>query len=345
LRLAGVKALVGSPAMLLPAEASAALARIRPLNLEVLRWNAATVAKNVQVTDDELRQAFEERAKDLTVPEKRSVRYVLFALTPAERELENKQRVEALQKVASATGDFAQALSDGAGNLAAVAGTKGVQVQTTPLFAADGSTGGALADADGEVVPAAAAVAFRLPPGEGNFEIIQVGDDGYAVIEVAAVEAARPMTFEEARADLRADLIAGKRDTMVREAATSALTKIRAALAGDKTFAEAAKEAGLKPEKIEGLSVFDEGLDPAQRQLAASAMDLPDGTLGDFTPSPDGGLAVYVAGRSAVDEETAAKQRPMVEGGLLEGKQMLLFAQWLTTARQEAGLQILRPMM
>jgi hypothetical protein len=35
----------------------------------------------------------------------------------------------------------------------------------------------------------------------------------------------------------------------------------------------------------------------------------------------------------------------MIEQGMLQGKQMLLFAQWLATARDEAGLQILRPMM
>ena len=345
LRLAEVKALVGSPAVLLPQEASSALARLRPLDLEVLRWNATTVAKNVEVGDEELRKAFDERAKDLTVPEKRSVRYVSFALSPEESKLEGKERVEALQKVATATGDFAQSLSDGAGDLAAAAAKAGVAVQTTPLFASDGSTGGALAEADGEVVPAAAAVAFRLPAGGGNFEIVQAGQDGYAVIEVAAVEAARPMTFDEARADLRAELIAAKRDTMVREAATSALTQIRTALGEGKSFADAAKQAGVRPEKVGGLSIFDEKLEPAQRQMAASAMDLPDGTLGDFTPSPDGGFAVYVAGRGEVDAETAAKQKPMVESGLLEGKQMLLFAQWLATARQESGLQILRPMM
>ena len=344
LRLAEVKALVGSPAVLRPEEASAAMARLRPLDLDVLRWNATTVAKDVGVGDDELRKAFDGRAKDLQEPEKRSVRYVLFALSPEEAKLEGKERVEALQKVATATGDFAQSLSAG-GDLAAAAARAGLAVRTTPLFAADGSTGGALAEADGEVVPAAAAVAFRLPPGGGNFEIVQAGQDGYAVIEVAAVEAARPMSFDEARADLRADLIAAKRDAMVREAAASALTQIRAALAEGKSFADAAKQAGVKPEKVGGLSIFDEKLEPARRQLAAAAMDLADGTLGEFTPSPDGGFAVYVAGRGEADAETAAKQKPMVENGLLEGKQMLLFAQWLATARQESGLQILRPMM
>jgi hypothetical protein len=35
----------------------------------------------------------------------------------------------------------------------------------------------------------------------------------------------------------------------------------------------------------------------------------------------------------------------MMERSLLEGKEMLLFAQWLATARQESALQVLRPMM
>jgi hypothetical protein len=132
---------------------------------------------------------------------------------------------------------------------------------------------------------------------------------------------------------------------MLREAATAGLDKVRATLAEGKTFAEAAKQAGLKPEKVSGLNLFDPEMDPSKRQLAAAAMELADGAVSDFTPSPDGGFAVYVAGRGDLTEEAAAKQKPTIENGLLEGKQMLLFAQWLATAREESDLQVLRPMM
>ena len=345
LRLAGIKDLVGSPAMVMPGEAAAALNRIRPLNLEILRWKATSVAKNVQVGESELTEAFAARAQDLQVPEKRSVRYVLFALTPDQRDLAGAERVAALQKTATATGDLSQALADGGGDLVAVAAEKGLEVQTTPFFAPDAATGAASEGLDGEVVTAAAAVAFRLPQGPGNFEIIQVGNDGFAVVEVAGVEAARPMTFEEARADLLADLIARQRDTMVREAADRDLAEMRAAMDGGKDFAAAARAAGVKPEKVSGLSVLDRELAPDRRQIAMAAIDMADGTLGSFAPTPDGGFAVYVASRGELDEQAMAEQRPMMESGLLEGKEMLLFAQWLTTARQESALQILRPMM
>jgi hypothetical protein len=74
-------------------------------------------------------------------------------------------------------------------------------------------------------------------------------------------------------------------------------------------------------------------------------MDLPVGALGEFVPGPNGGFAAYVVARSQPDADTLAQRRPMLEQGMLQGKQMLLFAQWLVTARDRAGLQILRPMM
>lgn len=345
LRLAAVRALVTSPAVVLPGEVSFAVERIRPLDLEVLRWDAASAGKNVDVSDEELRSVFAQRAAQLLVPEKRSVRYALFVLDRKQRELEGKERVEALQKLSTATGDFARVLSEGGQDMASAAAGIGAEVRTTPLFGSDGSTSGALAGDDGEIVPAAAAVAFRLPLGAGNYEIVQVGQDGYAVIEVAAVEAGRPMTFEEAQADLRAELIAQKRDAALRQAAEEDISAIRSALAEGQTFAQAAKAAGIKPETMSGLSPLDRDLDATQRGIAVSAVDLPAGTLGDFNPVPPGGFAVYVAARGQTDEATAAEQLPTIENGILEGKEMLLFAQWLVTARQESGLQVLRPLM
>jgi hypothetical protein len=131
---------------------------------------------------------------------------------------------------------------------------------------------------------------------------------------------------------------------MVREAAERDLGELRAAMDGGKDFAAAAQAAGVKPEKVSGLSVLDRELAPDRRQIAMAAIDLADGALGGFVPAPDGGFAVYVASRGELDEQAAAEQ-PMMERSLLEGKEMLLFAQWLATARQESALQVLRPMM
>lgn len=345
LRLKAVKALVESPAFVAAGDIKSALQRVAPADVKLLRFNAATIGKDVKVTDDEVAAAFVERKAKLNAPEKRSVRYVAFVLSPQEAEAKDKARIEALQKIATATGDFAQSLGDTGKPLADAAAAKGFAVKTTPLFAADGAAGGALKGAEADVVAAAARVAFRLPASPGNFEILQIGDNGYAVIEVAEVQQARPLTLDEARADLRADLITTKRDAAVREAVAKALPAIRESLASGKSIDEAAKAAGLKTEEMKGLSVMSQDLDAAQRQIAASVMELPAGSLGEFVAAPDGGFVPYVVSRGEPDAETLAKRRPMIEQGLLQGKKMLLFAQWLATAREKANLEARRPVM
>jgi hypothetical protein len=343
LRLAGVKALVQSPAFLLPGEVEPALQRVAPVDVEVLRFDAAAV-RGISVNDEELQKAFDEKKSSLQSPEKRSVRYVALVLTPEEKELADKDRVAALQKLATATGEFTQALGEG-GALADIAKARGLEVRTSPLFAAGGATTGALSDLDGEVVPAAAAVAFRLPATPGSFEIVELAQDGYAVIEVAEVQAARPLTLEEASADLRAGLIEQKRAVAVQEAAAGTLGKLREAMAKGDSFAAAVKATKADTETMKGLSPFDEELTPAQRQVAMAVMDQAVGTLGEFVPGPDGGFAAYVAARNEPDAAALAERRPKIEEGMLQGKEMLLFAQWLVTAREAAGLQILRPTM
>jgi len=345
LRLEAIKALVQSPALVQPGDLEPALARLAPTDVELLRFDASAVAKDVTVSDEELQQAFAERQQALQAPERRSVRYAAFVLSPAEKDLQDKARIDALQQIATATGQLAEALGDGTTGLSAAAAAKGVAVQVTPLFGPDGGVDGALTDLDGEVVPAAAAVAFRLPEGPGHFEILELGPDGYAVIEIAEVQPARPLTFDEARADLRADLIMLKRTAAVRETAEAALAKIREELAAGTPLAEAVKAALIQSESLKALTPFTEDLTPEQRQVAMAVMDLPVGTLGEFTPALDGGFAAYVAARHEPDAETLAQRRPMVEQGLVQGREMLFFAQWLVTAREAAGLQILRPMM
>ncbi len=345
LRLEGVRELVVTPAVVQPSEIDPALERLAPADIEVVRFSTADAAKDVSASDDEVQKAFDERKATLQSPEKRSVRYVAFVLSPEERELKDKDRVQALQKISTATGSLAQALGDGGATLVEAAAAGGLEVRTTPFFASDGAAGGALEGLDGEVVPAAAKVAFRLPSGPGNFEIVQLGDDGYAIIEVSGVEAARPLTFEEARADLRAGLIEAKREQALKESAGKALSSIREALSSGKTIAEAAEAAGAKIEAKKGLTLFSEELSPEDRQLAMAVVDLPVGVLGDFVPEPNGGFAAYVVSRGEPDAEKAAQRRPLILQGAAQGKQMLLFAQWLATAREESGLHILRPVM
>jgi hypothetical protein len=254
--------------------------------------------------------------------------------------------VQALQKVASETNDFAQALADSGRSMDSFGESKKTDVHVTPFFDAKGEADGKLLAQDGDVIAAGKAVAFRLSPQPGNYEIVELGEKGYAVVEVASVKVPRQLEFDEARADLRAELIAQKRDRAVTDKAASALPEIRAKLSSGSSIAEAAKDAGLKTSEMKGLSVFDRELKPDQREIAIAVADLPEGSLGDFQARPGGGgFAAYVAKRSKPEEKELAERRPMIESGALQGKKMLMFAQWLADARRQSGLEMLRPAM
>lgn len=348
LRLREIKALVESPAVVFPSEVTPVLARMAPLDVVVFDFDAALAGEAAAVSDEEIQKAYEGRKDSLQAPEMRALRYVTFLVPEAETgKAETKEgaaaRLAALQKTASETNDFAQALADSKEGMVAFAKRKNVEVQTTPLFDAKGGIiGKAAGSHDTGVVEAAREVAFRLPAQLGNYEIVELGQKGYAVIEVAEVKAPRQMEFEEARADLRAELIAKKRDGIIAEKAAALLPVLREKLAAGGEPAKVAAEAGLKTREIKDLNLFKRELMPEERTIAAAAADLPEGKLGDFHAlSSGGGMAVYVAKRSEPNAKELAERRPMIEAGTLQGKQMLLFAQWLTDARNRSGLQML----
>jgi len=346
LRLQEVKALVESPAIVLPGDVEPALARMAPADVVVLEFDPVALAKDVTVSDEELRRVYDERKQSLQSPETRSVRYVAFMLSDKDADKKGKERIAALQKIASETNDFAQALADSGRKMEAFGESKKEDVHVTPFFDSKGTPDGKLLDDDAEVISAAKGVAFRMQSGDGSYEIVELGEKGYAVVEVASVKVPRQLEFDEARADLRAELITQKRDRAVADKAAAAIPEIRAKLAAGAKIADAAKDAGLKTREINGLVIFDENLKPEEREIAMAIAELPDGQLGDLRPRESGGgFAAYVAKRSEPSADKLAERKPKIEQGVLQGKKMLMFAQWLADARRQSGLEMLRPAM
>lgn len=346
LRLQEIKALVEAPAMVLPGDLAPMLARMSPADVVLVEFDRAALAEEVSVSDEEVQRAYDERKQSLQSAETRSLRYVSFALSDKDADKKGKERIAALQKIASDTNTFAQALADSGQSMADFATSRKVDLRETPFFDAKGMVDGKPSDHDSDVISAARDVAFRLQPKQGNYEIVELGEKGYAVIEVASAKAPRPLALDEVRADLRAELITRKGDRALTEKAAAALPEIRTKLAAGQKINDAAKAAGLKTREINGLAIFDENLKPEEREVAMAVADLPDGQLGDLrTRSGGGGFAAYVARRAKPDEDKLKERGPKLEQGILQGKKMLMFAQWLADARRQSGLEMLRPAM
>ena len=99
-----------------------------------------------------------------------------------------------------------------------------------------------------------APAAFLVPKAGSTSDVIQSGDAFY-IIEVTAVNPARPLTLEEARPRIEAQLRAQKAEQIFTADATSAANALRAAVAGGKSFAEAAAAHGAARYTLKGSNV------------------------------------------------------------------------------------------
>jgi peptidyl-prolyl cis-trans isomerase D len=169
LRLQEIKALVEAPAIALPSDVEPALARMAPADVVVLDFDPVALAKDIEVSDEEVRRLYDERKQSLQTPERRSVRYVSFVLSDEDAKKKGKERVAALQKIAAETNAFAQALADSGKSMAAFGKVKDEDVHETAFFDAQGEADGKLYDLDADVIAASKDVALSLLPNVVNF--------------------------------------------------------------------------------------------------------------------------------------------------------------------------------
>lgn len=94
---------------------------------------------------------------------------------------------------------------------------------------------------------------------------VAIGENDWLVAYVDEIEASRVKTFDEAKQDATAQLIADKAATALTKAANEANEKIKAALTEGKSFEEAAKSAGIESDILTLTeSTQKSQLDPAK---------------------------------------------------------------------------------
>ncbi len=170
-------------------------------------------------------------------------------------------------------------------------------------------------------------------------EAIPVGENQWVVARMDGEEKSRPKTFEEARADARAQYISEKAGEALKTAATEAVTKIKALITGGKTFAEAAKEAGITTEihpfkDIISTSRPDGATEPQNLFATAKAVD--PGTVADVITESDRAFILYVAKREVVKEADAAKRLDSEVTARTNENETVAFVSWMN-ARIEAA--------
>ncbi len=331
LRLELLKDVVGSPISVSQAEIGEAGRILQKVDVQTVSFPMEAARTSVTVTEDDIKNFYNQYQNSpyLVAPETRSVELVEFAMPADAKPAEGREKVEALQKLVDAATAFAA--KAGSGPFDQAAGAAGLTVVKTPEFDRTGKARGETTVNLTGIAPSA----FLLSETASVSDPIQVEDKFY-VVRLVTINPQRGLTLEEARPLAEVQIRGMKAGEMLRQTADVSLAKIREAMAGGKTFTDAATVAGLKVDTLTAVSPM--GAAPDQQAIMRASLLMEPGQLSGFVPGMDGGYAVFLAARAPLDPAALARQKEEIEPGISEGKRRMLFVSWLAAARDAAKI-------
>ncbi len=171
---------------------------------------------------------------------------------------------------------------------------------------------------------------------------IPIGENEWLIARLDETEETRVQTYEEARAEARARLIAEKGDAALKQAAEEAAKTIRSALADGKTFAEAAKAAGITNEIVSVPEVTagyqgDTTKVPANLFEAAKYTD--PGTLAEPVIEADRAFIIHVVSREVPKSSSAEAAIAAQTNQAAESNKIAAFTSWLEARSEAADVQ------
>jgi peptidyl-prolyl cis-trans isomerase D len=338
-RVRKVTELIGSTVALSPAELqNRFMEENEKMDLSVVRLNASDLEKSISVTDDQARKVYDAHKEMYRSDEQRAVAIASFELSGAQKELKGKDRTDALQKLGNDAWAFAQAVVDKGANFADQAKKYGAQLSMSGSFTA------AHPDlAFQEKIPGLAANTFRLSSDYPSSDVLE-GPNGYYVLHLAGTLPSMPLTFQEAKPQVVAQIQKEQAGQMMQTKANDVRNRIQAALKEGKSFSDAALAAGVEAEAIPPFSLVEASkLDvPDVQAIVQNSVGLADGQFSEFIQTQAGGLFVYMKGHEAVDKSTATEAEAAMSKQFARQKDIETFVEWLRLRKEAARLQIVQ---
>jgi peptidyl-prolyl cis-trans isomerase D len=340
-RLERVKELISTGVVVSPSESKRNFDQVyAKFEVGVVRFKTSDFASEVKISDDETAKSYESAKEQLKSEEKRKVQFVALTLSEPEKKLTGKERVDALQKLSDKANDVAQALAEKGADFGAIASKFQLPVKVTGEFTQ------AAPDPALKQDPQLSQSAFQLSNEEPTSEPIQVAD-GFYILHLAAITAARPLTLEEAKPKITESLKARKERELVTIRAANVAHDLGEALKAGDPIPKAAEKLKIKLEKLLPFTLADElepKASPAPEQspdlprIKSAIADLHANEVSDPLPTADGVVVAVVEKRDPPDSAQAAN-RASLDERLLRGKREIIFSEWLRERRQAAGIQ------
>ncbi len=193
----------------------------------------------------------------------------------------------------------------------------------------------------------AAEILFQIQETKDPFSkispAIAIGENQWLIARIDGEEKSRTKTFDEARADARAQYISEKAVEAMKTAATEAVTKIQASITAGKSFADAAKEAGIAEVKAFSsiISTYrpDSATEPQNLFQAARVID--PGSLAEAIIESDRAFIIHVSKREVVKEANAATRLDSELKTRSTQNETFAFSSWLGARLDAAKVETL----
>ena len=332
LKVAKLREIVTSPVMVSPVEVRTRYEEINAkTTASVVRLKSADIPAVAEPTDEEISKYYEGQKNQFKQPERRKVQYVRLGLDEAQTKLQGKEKMDALKPLADQAVQFLEKLLDQKGkqDFAATASASRLTVKETAEFEQEQTTGSEELN-----IPQFAQSAFKLTKESPDSDVPLQTPEAFYVLHLNGITPERPLTLEEAKPKVVSAIKAERTQSALTARAEEVRTKLAEALKAGRSFAEAAKEAGVTAEEVLPFSLAEGNAQNAD--VAQVAQGLATGELSKFTPAKEGGFLVYVRGRQGVEDKAFDIARTGFAAQMQSQKSQLFFFEWLRASRDEA---------
>jgi len=170
---------------------------------------------------------------------------------------------------------------------------------------------------------------------------VACGENQWLVARLDTVEKSRPKTFEEAKTDARAQYIHDKGVEAMKTAANEAVTKIKDALTAGKSFADAAKDAGITEVKAftKVNSAYHPDTATESKNLFEAARNIDPGALAEPIIEADRTFILHVAKREVVKDPAAVSRLDGEVSSRTTENETIAFTGWITSRTEAAKVE------
>lgn len=331
--------IITSPVAVAEAEIRTAARIYQPISAEVLHFDREQFLTNASVLPSDVAAFYEKNKAALKAGEARSLSYVTFELPAAQEKLEGKERTAALQKLADDAVAASKSIRTGL--------TQGIDFFTLaektalhPKKAVSIQRDGSQAGKDSGLPQPLVEAVFRLQKIGEVSDVIQDGNQ-FFLVTIDGITPARQLELDEVKEKISKLLKSEKAGKAALEAATTSLAQIRTAMASGKSFADAARAAGVKVDSLMDIAPADPKITQDQLALASATLSLKEGELGQLQPAPWGAFAIYLEKRAPLSDEQWKEHQAMLSKKLQSNDQKLIFQEWLNQSRGAAQVKML----